>query len=289
MAKKVGVVLLISLIALAAGLWLYRVVESRLPARPGGSLRTETPRRPPPSGGTTNAEPAARKGSSLAPPEFTPRAGEVLDFAANVTKLNSTVANLQVKVGERRSFAGKNAWHLQAFAHTENPYRMVFELDDQFDSYSELANLVSLQYEMHLSERGQKVDTVERMLSSSKDPAPADAAAARVLPGTRDPIGMLMYLRSTDWDKTHEVRSPVFDGHKLYDVRAVLVGKSQNVSVTAGKFTTNKIELHVLDNGTEMKDAHFLLYIGNDQERLPVLMEAVLPFATAHVELTKVR
>ena len=294
MAKKVGVVLLVSLIALAVGLWLYRVVGSRLPARPGGTSRVETPRTPPPAAGTTNAEPPALgrssgKGSSLTLPEFAPRAGEVLDFAANVTKLNSTVANLQVKVGERRSFAGKNAWHLQAFAHTENPYRMVFELDDQFDSYSELVNLVSLQYEMHLSERGQKVDTVERMLSSSKDPAPVDAAAARVLPGTRDPIGMLMYLRSTDWDKTHEVHSPVFDGHKLYDVRAVLVGKSQNVSVTAGKFTTNKIELHVLDNGTEMKDAHFLLYIGNDQERLPVLMEAVLPFATAHVELTKVR
>jgi len=291
MAKKVGVVLLICVIALALGLWLYRMVASRLPARPGGAIRTETPRTTPPPSGTTNAGPSAPGSPSgrVAPPEFTPRPGEVLDFAANVTKLNSNIANLQVKVGERRSFAGKNAWHLQAFAHTENPYRMVFELDDQFDSYSELANLVSLQYEMHLSERGQKVDTVERMLSSSKDPAPADAAAARVLPGTRDPIGMLMYLRSTDWDKTHEVRSPVFDGHKLYDVRAVLVGKSQNVSVTAGKFTTNKIELHVLDNGTEMKDAHFLLYIGNDQERLPVLMEAVLPFATAHVELTKVR
>src|SRR6516162_3163047 len=109
MAKKIGVLLLISLIALAVGLWLYRMVESRLPAKPGGTLRTETPRTPP-SGGATNSGPAALgpssgKGPSLAPLEFTPRAGEVLDFAANVTKLNSTVANLQVKVGERRSFA----------------------------------------------------------------------------------------------------------------------------------------------------------------------------------------
>src|SRR6516162_8937238 len=120
MAKKVGVVLLISLLSLAVGLWLYRMVGSRLPARPGATSRVETPRTPPPSAGTTSAEPAAPgpssgKGSSLAPPEFTPRAGEVLDFAANVTKLNSTVANLQVRVAERRSFAGKNAWHLQAF------------------------------------------------------------------------------------------------------------------------------------------------------------------------------
>jgi hypothetical protein len=165
---------------------------------------------------------------------------------------------------------------------------MVFELDDQFDSYSEASNMSSLQYEMHLSERGQKVDTVERMLSSSKDPAPPDAVAARVLPGTRDPLGMLMYLRSVDWNKVTLVRSPVFDGHKLYDVRAVLVARDQGVSVTAGKFNTTKIEIHVMDNGAEMKDAHFLLYIAQSPERLPVLMEAVLPVATARVELTKV-
>lgn len=232
---------------------------------------------------------AVEKGeASVAPPEFAPRAGETLEFAANVTKLNSTVADLRVKVGDRRNLDGKIAWHFQAFAHTENPYRMVFELDDQFDSYSEASNMSSLQYEMHLSERGQKVDTVERMLSSSKDPAPPDAVAARVLPGTRDPLGMLMYLRSVDWNKVTLVRSPVFDGHKLYDVRAVLVARDQGVSVTAGKFNTTKIEIHVMDNGAEMKDAHFLLYIAQSPERLPVLMEAVLPVATARVELTKV-
>jgi len=199
------------------------------------------------------------------------------------------VANLRVKVGERRNVAGKDAWHLQAFAHTENPYRMVFELDDEFDSYSEISNLASLKYEMHLNERGQKVDTVERMTSSSREPAPANEVAARVLPGTRDPIGMLMYLRSVDWSTTREVKSPVFDGHKLYDVRAVLVGKSQSVTVAAGKYTTTKIEIHVMDNGVEMKDAHFLLYLADGAERLPVLMEAVLPVATARVELVKAR
>jgi hypothetical protein len=115
------------------------------------------------------------------------------------------------------------------------------------------------------------------------------ASAARVLPGTRDPLGMLEYLRGVDWSRTTEVRSPVFDGHKLYDVHAVLVGKSAAVRVPAGSFNTMKIEIHVLDNGTEMKDAHFLLYLTNDATRLPVLMEAVLPVATARVELTQAK
>ena len=221
---------------------------------------------------------------------FEPRPGESLEFAANVPKLNSTIANIKLAVGDRQKFAGKTAWHFQAFAHTENPYRMVFELDDQFDSYSDAANnMSSLQYEMHLNERGQKVDSVQRMLPSERDPAPPDATAARVLPGTRDPLGMLQFLRGVDWSKTPEVRSPVFDGRKLYDVRASQIAKSAHVSVPAGNFNVQKIEIRVFEDGAEMKDAHFLLYLTNDSARTPVLMEAELPVATARVELTKAK
>jgi len=293
MGKKIAVVLLTAVVSFAAGLWVYRQYELRRApdfTSPANVEPSRTPVASEGAGGASHpgtAAPANKEAVAVEPPAFSPRAGEVLDFAASFTKLNSTVANLQVKVGGLNSVAGENVWHLQAFAHTENPYRMVFELDDQFDSYSETANLTSLQYELHLSERGQKVDTVERMLPSVRDPAPPDAAAARVLPGTRDPLGMLMFLRSVDWDTTPQVRSPVYDGHKLYDVRAVRVARRQNVSVLAGKYTTSKIEIHVLENGTEMKDAHFSLYIAERADRLPVLMEAVLPIATARVELTK--
>ena len=296
MSKKLGVGLLIVAGLAVGGVWTYQRYEATKPKTlfPGEATTVVTPRETEHSGGVpaSKSEPVSRpavNGASGAAVGFQPRTGETLDFAANVPKLNSVVANLRVKVGERRSVAGKDAWHLQAFAHTENPYRMVFELDDEFDSYSEIPSLASLKYEMHLNERGQKVDTVERMTPSSREPAPANEVAARVLPGTRDPIGLLMYLRSVDWGTTREVKSPVFDGHKLYDVRAVLVGKSQSVTVAAGKYTTSKIEIHVLDNGVEMKDAHFLLYLADGPERLPVLMEAVLPVATARVELTKAR
>jgi hypothetical protein len=214
------------------------------------------------------------------------RAGEVLEYTANVSKLND-VATLKLQVAGRGNFLGKSTWHLQAFAHTQNPLRMVFELDDQFDSYSDAGTLASLQYEMHLSERGQKVESVQRMTDTGKEPASPDAAQARVLPGTRDPLGMMQYLRNVDWTKTPEVRGPVYDGHKLYDVRARLAPGFEKVNVPAGDYTASKIAIRVFDNGVEMKDASFTLYLADNAARTPVLLEAVMPFATARVELLK--
>ena len=138
------------------------------------------------------------------------------------------------------------------------------------------------------SERGQKVQSVQRLTSTGREPASAGASEARVLPGTRDPLGMMQYLRSVDWAKNPVVHGPVYDGHKLYEVKAQKIGSAE-VQVPAGKFSTSTIEIKVFDNGEEMKDAHFTLYLAKDQARTPVLLEAVLPFAAARVELTQRR
>ncbi len=221
----------------------------------------------------------------LPEPGFMPVIGEVLEFTASVAKV-SNVATLRLLVNGRKQIAGRDAWHLQAFAHTQNPLRMVFELDDQFDSYSVPGDFASVQYEMHLSERGQNVQSVERLTATGREPAPAGVSAARVLPGTRDPLGMMQYLRSVDWARTPLVHAPVYDGRKLYEIRARKTGSAE-VQVPAGKFSTSTIEVKVFDNGVEMNDAHFTLYIAKDEARTPVLLEAVLPFAAARVELRK--
>ena len=293
--KLVWLAVIFLLLLLLGGLIYWKTTKrpapvSSVPPRPAPAEknpRTAHPSPANPSGDLSAAGPAVKKESAAE--VFAPRPGETLEYDATVTKLNSTVANLKLTVNEKRPFGAKPSWHFQAFAHTENPYRMVFELDDQFDSYSDARNMTSLQYEMHLNERGQKVDSVQRLLPSVEDPPPDGTSAARVLPGTRDPLGLLQFLRGVDWSKTPEVRSPVYDGRKLYDTRATVSTSATAVTVPAGKFTATKIEIRVFDNGTEMKDAHFFLYLANDPARTPVLMEAVLPVATARVELTRAK
>jgi hypothetical protein len=288
--KVIGIAGLLALGCAAGGYYWMRERNAGL-ERTWASARAADSRSAPttdfpaiaPTGPASTSTPN-KAGDPAVDPGLPLRRGEVLEYTANVSSLTN-VANLKLLVGEHKDFFGKNAWHLQAFAHTESPLRMVFELDDQFDSYSDAGTMTSLQYEMHLSERGQKVDSVQRMTATGKEPAPPDTTETRVLPGTRDPLGMLQFLRNVDWTKTAEVRCPVYDGHKLYDVRAKLISAGEAVTVPAGSFKTSKIEIRVFENGQEMKDPHFTMYFANNAARTPVLLEAIMPFATAQVQL----
>jgi uncharacterized protein DUF3108 len=295
MSRRMVAVLAVILAVLcgaAAFVWLHAGGQSKTvvhftPDPPAANADASSASAAAPAGRNSSTPRMDSKSSANALPEpgFVPVTGEVLEFTASVAKV-SNVATLRLLVNGRKQIAGKDAWHLQAFAHTQNPLRMVFELDDQFDSYSVPGDFASVQYEMHLSERGQKVQSVERLTATGREAAPAGASAARVLPGTRDPLGMMQYLRSVDWAKTPLVHGPVYDGRKLYEIRARKTGSAE-VQVPAGKFSTSTIEVKVFDNGVEMNDAHFTLYVAKDEARTPVLLEAVLPFAAARVELTK--
>jgi hypothetical protein len=285
-------VILAVVCAAAAFVWLHAGGQSKTevqftPDPPASSSNGANEKAPTAATANGSAASGASKPALNAAPAtvFTPVSGEVLEFTGSVAKV-SNVASLRLVVNGRKELAGTDAWHLQAFAHTQNPLRMVFELDDQFDSYSAPGDFASVQYEMRLNERGQKVQSVQRMTPTGREPATAGASEARVLPGTRDPLGMMQYLRSVDWTKTPVVHSPVYDGHKLYEVRAQKIGSAE-VEVPAGKFSTATVDIKVFDDGAEMKDAHFTVYLAKDAARTPVLLEAVLPFAAARVELTK--
>ena len=294
MSRRVVVVLAIFLAVICGGaafVWLHAGGQSKTTVNftpePPVAANPTVPEQPTiPTASMAEKQPnVAANGAPVVPAGFAPPIGEALEFSANVAKVNN-VATLRLSVNGRKEIAGKDAWHLQAFAHTQNPLRLMFELDDQFDSYSAPGDFMSVQYEMRLSERGIKVNSIQRMTATGSEPASSDATQARVLPGTRDPLGMMQYLRSLDWAKTPEVHGPVYDGRKLYEVKAQRIGSAE-VQVPAGHFSTNTVEIRVFDNGEEMKDAHFTLYLAKDAARTPVLLEATLPFAEARVQLMK--
>ena len=238
---------------------------------------------------TKPAKPRAKTPAIPAKPVAVPvpfHPGENLQYRVLFSKYAVNAARIETSVIEERDFFGHTAWHFRAAAHTMDTTRMLFAIDDQFDSYTSAANLYSLQFEMYLHEQGKEQTSLYRM-STNGDPGPDDVTALRVVPGTRDAIGFLYILRATDWLKTPELRAPVFDGHRLYDAVARVDTPQGNVSVPAGEFQAFRVAIRLFDHGKELTDTKLWLWIARDAAHTPVMVEANIPFGTAKIELTQ--
>lgn len=260
-------------IVLGALLGLQATAQSQRPAASEAKKGSSAPKAT-----TANKRPAAETAVPF-------KAGERLSFRVIWSKFSVNAATIQLSVIERRDFFGRSAWHFRALAQTIDTMHIIYPLDDQIDSYTDAGQLNSLQYEMYLHEQGKQQTSSWRLISDGS-PAPANVTAARVSPGTRDPIGLLYVLRAADWKSAPQLRAPVFDGKNLYDVVAHLESSSEQAVVPAGQFAASKISVRVYDHGQELSTTRFTVWLAQDATRTPVLVETELPIGTARLEMT---
>lgn len=212
--------------------------------------------------------------------------GETLNYRLEWAAF-ANAASVQTAVVERRNLFGWQSWHFRASVHSQPPLRTLFEVDDQFDSYTDAATLESRQYEMYLNELGKKQVAVLHLVAIGQ-PARGNVAPVIVQPGTRDPLGAFYVLRATDWRRISEVRVPLYDGGDLYEMRAHLEVPVQTVAITSGNFQATKIAIHLFMHGKEVAQTSFSLWLARDAARTPVLVLAEMPYGSVRAELTAV-
>src|SRR6202050_2432546 len=199
-----------SRLATAAFVFICGSILVVRPARP----RADTTQAP--SNSPRKALTVSKLTSAETPMPF--RTGEILNYRVEWA-IFPTAAVLQMSVIERRNLLGWQTWHFRASAHSVVPARTFFEVDDQFDSYTDATTLESHQYEMYLNEMGSKENEVLHLVAIGQA-SRGNFTSVIVQPGTRDPLGAFYALRAADWQQTPEFHVPVYDGSDLYDVRA---------------------------------------------------------------------
>ena len=209
-------------------------------------------------------------------------AGELLTYRLTWSVF-SNAATVQLMVVEKRDLFGIPAWHFRASAHTQVPLRSLAEIDDQFDSYADAATLESRQYETYLNELGEKENTVLQ-LASIRQAARGHASVVLVKPRTRDPLAVLYVLRAVDWGRTPEFRAPVYDGEDLYEMRARVELLEDAISVSGKEVTATKIAV-VLFRGGYQSRTRCWIWLSRDAERVPLVIQAQLPYGSVRGEL----
>jgi hypothetical protein len=211
------------------------------------------------------------------------RAGETLNYRVSWAAF-STAASVQLSVAERRVLFGWQTWHFRAIAQTLSPVSTLFPIEDQFDSYTDTESLESRQFETHLNELGKISDQVLHFVATGQK-SRASGASVIVLPGTRDPLGVLYSLRAVDWQRASELDAPVYDGKDMFEMRARRDSSGEAVMVPAGNFTASRMSIRVFQHEKEVTAIHMAVWLATDPAHTPVVLQATLPFGTLRAEL----
>jgi len=212
------------------------------------------------------------------------RAGETLTYRISWSVFQNA-ASLELSAPERRELFGWRTWHFRGVAHTLSSVRSLFPIDDQFDSYTDATTFDSHQFETHLNEMGRSSNQVLRLAPAGK-PSNLPPPIIVVPLGTRDALGAVYALRGVDWHSTAEVRTPVYDGRDLYELRASRESADESIKVPAGAYSACHISIRVFQAQKELSAVHYRMWIASDVARTPVAMQAELPFGTLRAELT---
>jgi hypothetical protein len=167
------------------------------------------------------------------------------------------VATAELSATRTARAADAPGWHFQAEAHTQGAFRLIYTLDDRFDSYADAA-LRTRRYEQALAEQGRQV----RRVSGPQ--------------AARDPLALLFYLRTVDWRPATVVRMAAFDGLRRWQVEARAEALTEAVTVPAGQFTTVRLALVATpdDGGAPLR---LRLWLARDGRATPVRIDAEAP------------
>jgi hypothetical protein len=115
-----------------------------------------------------------------------------------------------------------------------------------------------------------------------------DGPAVKVQPGTRDPLGLIYFLRTVNWAEQAQVKTPVFTGKRLFEIHASARQRG-TVTVPAGDYPATQVELRVYERKKELPQVRMWIWFANDESRAPALMEAEMPFGKLRIELVRAR
>jgi hypothetical protein len=210
--------------------------------------------------------------------------GEKLEFTAGWATL-VVAGKGELRVASTPSEQNAS-YHFVATAETVAPTSYLFLLQDRFDSYAEAKSLASLRFEMQLRE-GKSERTGRFEFDHKRGEVRTDDRVVPIKSGIHDTVALIYAVRATDWEKKDAAAFDFFDGKQTQQLRVRVVSRSDEVVVAAGKFAAIRAEMQVWQQDQPVNDQKLVAWLSGDRRRLPLKVEAQLPFGVIRVELVR--
>ncbi len=196
------------------------------------------------------------------------------------------VGEAEISIPEIVDYNGRKCYRAVFRVRSLPFFSIFYKVDDRYESYIDVEGIYPWRFEQHIREGGYKFDFyaefdhVNLIARTSEGIFPIPQYA-------QDVFSAFYYARTQDYSGKRvgeRVKLENFYKNRTYPLEIKYLGE-QIVKVKAGKFKCVVVEPLIVEGGLFKAKGRFLLWITNDDKKVPVKMSAEIPIGNIVGEL----
>jgi hypothetical protein len=213
--------------------------------------------------------------------------GEKLTF--NLGYKFITAGQAVMEIGEKpATISGRPCYDVKFNVRTTNSFDKVFKVRDRYQTYLDVDGIFPWRFEQQVREGDYSRDFAAN-IDQRSNVAKTTEGSFKVQPFVHDILSAFYYTRAIDvrsMKKGQSFSLKNFYGKKTYDLRVKILGR-ERVTVDAGTFDCVVVEPMVAEGGLFKSEGRILVYMTDDDRKIPVKVSAKVVIGSIDGTLTK--
>lgn len=202
-------------------------------------------------------------------------------------KVTAGEAKLQIK-NKLSTFNDRKAYHILATGESKGAFNLFFKVNDRFESFIDTGALIPWKFTRRTREGGFKKDD-EVNFRQNYGLAVSRRAIKKIPPNTQDIVSVFYYARTLDisgMEINESFPLAFFLDDSLYVSKIVFLGR-EVIQTSLGKISCLKFKPMVIKGEVFSEPYPMVLWISDDKNRLPVLVQSAVIIGSVKMELVE--
>ena len=212
--------------------------------------------------------------------------GEKLTFDVKFGFVTAGIATMQIPSIKR--IAGRNAYHVLFEVNTVPSFDWFFKVRDRYETYLDVEGIFPWRFEQHIREGNFSRD-FSAFFDQRKGKAKTTEGEFNIPKYVHDIVSAFYYVRTLDlknYKVGDKIRLQNFYKDKVFNLDIKYLGK-ERIKVGAGTFDCIIVEPLVEEGGLFKSEGSIIVWLTDDEVRMPVKVKTKVVIGSIDAELTK--
>lgn len=212
--------------------------------------------------------------------------GEVLEYNVGYKFVTAGTARFKVAPATVQR-DGAECYDITFDVASRKALDYLYRVRDQYRTLVDVSGLYPVFFEQHIREGGYKRD-FSATFDQKSHKARTTEGVFDIEPFTHDVVSAFYYLRTQNlrsFGRGDTVKLKNFFDKKTYDLNVVVLGR-QTIEVEAGRFRCIVVEPIIAEGGLFKSDGKILIWLSDDDRKIPVKVSTKIPIGSIDSELT---